>query len=214
MIVAVQWDHQIYTDIADQFQKTWRHPTTCPKVRAIYRVVADQGILERYNAYLHEMESRGDYASQGLAFGNQLRYWHGTDRECNIGDSGQTTFCGSTDCSLCRILTSSFEISCAKKKTGWGRFGLGIYTSSTSSKSNDYSANLGSSKWKAMLLAHVAAGNAVKYRYNSPYLTEPPMGYDSVIGEPSSSGNLNYDELVVYTDNAACPAYLVMYDDT
>lgn len=32
-----------------------------------------------------------------------------------------------------------------------------------------------------------------------------------VIGEPSSTGSLNYDELVVYTNDAVRPGYLVVY---
>jgi hypothetical protein len=32
-----------------------------------------------------------------------------------------------------------------------------------------------------------------------------------VIGKPSLGGSLNYDELVVYNNNAVRPGYLVMY---
>ena len=80
------------------------------------------------------METRSDFTSRGMTFGNQLRRWHGTDRGCDIGDGGKTAFCDSAQCSLCCILQSSFDVSLAKKKTGWGRFGCGIYTSSASSK--------------------------------------------------------------------------------
>jgi len=58
-------------------------------------------------------------------------------------------------------------------------------------------------------------------------LTEPPAGYDSVsvvsrrsfcgvlMGEQvlgEVGGRLNYDELVVYDNDAIRPSYLVMYD--
>ena len=85
------------------------------------------------------MEARGNFAARGLTAGNQLRRWHGTNRNCNIGDNGRTTICYSSRCSLCCIIKSSFDLTYSKKKTGWGRFGNGIYTSSTSSKFVGYS---------------------------------------------------------------------------
>ena len=40
----------------------------------------------------------------------------------------------------------------------------------------------------------------------------PPLGYDSVVGEVGEA--LNYDELVVYSESAAIPEYLIMYTIT
>ena len=108
------------------------------------------------------MEARGRFIASGLRLtsGNQQRRWHGTNRNCNIGDNGRTALCHSPQSSLCCIIKGSFDIAYSTKKTGWGRFGVGIYTSSTSSKfvrcpsvvavvlilvvcrSNDYNANL------------------------------------------------------------------------
>ena len=66
--------------------------------------------------------------------GNENRRWHGTRRKCNIGDKGVTGFCTDSKCSLCCIIKTSFDLKFFKGATGWGRFGAGIYTSSTSSK--------------------------------------------------------------------------------
>ena len=145
------------------------------------------------------VEARGCFTTLGLNPGNQRRRWHGTNRKCNIGDDGRTSFCSSSRCSLCRIIKTSFDVSLAKQKTGWGRFGSGIYTSSVSSKSatrssvvaiwalirgvsraNDYSENLVDSPWKAILLNLVVVGEAKVYKTDRPTLTEPPEGYDSV----------------------------------
>lgn len=60
------------------------------------------------------------------------------------------------------------------------RFGKGIYTSSTSSKSNDYCKTLGHSQWTAMLLNSVVVGNPYSMYDNSPEQFHPPPGYDSV----------------------------------
>ena len=98
------------------------------------------------------------------------------------------------------------------------------------SRSNDYIKTLVDSPWKAMLLSHVVAVNGAKLMVNATELTEPPAGYESVrpkfspffsesfvtvvqvIGEPSAASVLNYDELVVYTNDAVLPGYVVMYD--
>lgn len=49
-----------------------------------------------------------------------------------------------------------------------------------SPRSSDYSTNLTTSTRKALLLAHVTAGKAVKYTTDRPSLTQPPLGFDSV----------------------------------
>lgn len=80
-----------------------------------------------------------------------------------------------------------------------GRFGKGIYTSSTSSKSvvfqllpfqffsqtlltrsNDYSHNDCKSSLKAILLNKVIVGKGCKLLQDNTALTAPPAGYDSV----------------------------------
>jgi len=212
MLVCVPEDNETYKTVADQFEQSWRHPTCCPRLRAIYKIVGRQDMSDTYNAYRNAVDFRGRFTSRGLTSGNQLLRWHGTNRRCNVGDNGQTSLCYSSQCPLCSIIYDSFDITCSKRKTGWGRFGIGIYTSSTSSKSNDYSSNLVSSPWKALLLASVVAGNAKTFTKDQSALTRPPAGFDSVVGEPSTKGSLNYDELVVYTNDAIRPAYLVMYD--
>ena len=99
-----------------------------------------------------------------------------------------------------------------KSNTGFARFGQGLYFSSRSSKSHGYN---GKSEKVAgrrlMLLCHVAAGCTIKYTQDQTHLTEPPAGYDSVVGEPTAGGALNYDELIVYNEDACCPTYLVVY---
>lgn len=81
-----------------------------------------------------------------------------------------------------------------------------------------------------MLLNNVLAGSEYTTQFSEPHRTGPPPGYDSVgtflsrhrtfggltclheqvYGEPGR--DLNYDELVVYTEHAIRPAYLVMYE--
>jgi len=139
--------------VADQFKASWRHVgSSCPAVRRVYKIIMPAAKLASYEAYRFvprlnivetqltgdhyrtQVESRGNFVAQGRSAGNENRRWHGTRRVCNLGDKGCTQFCSSSSCSLCSIIRNSFDITLWGKKTGWGRFGKGIYTSSTSSK--------------------------------------------------------------------------------
>ena len=37
--------------VANQFRGSWRHPTTCPEVQAVYKIVTSKTVLDKYNAY-------------------------------------------------------------------------------------------------------------------------------------------------------------------
>jgi len=178
-------------------------------------------VSSRFTKSLHPsdgIEAVRDFASVNKPRGNENRRWHGTRRKCNIGDKGITTFCTDTKCSLCCIIKTSFDLKFFKGATGWGRFGAGIYTSSTSSKfvfvppnelplnacltlrfftfrSNDYSYNESVSNWKALLLNKVVVGKGMKLVLDDPTLTEPPPGYDSVsiFGYLSSGGDADQE---------------------
>jgi len=166
--------------------------------------------LDKYNAYRDSVEARGHFTAVNRPPGNENRRWHGTRRKCTLGDKGCTTFCSDAQCSLCCIVKTSYDLAQFGKKTSWGRFGAGIYTSSTSSKANDYSSTDSYSPWNAVLLNKVVVGKGYKILNDSPSMTAPPAGYDSVLAEVG--GSLNYDELVVYTNDAVRPSYLVMYE--
>ncbi|PPQ92599.1 hypothetical protein CVT25_007291 [Psilocybe cyanescens] len=212
MILEVPAGHVTFKSVADQFKASWRHVgTVSPPVRRVYKILAPPTSLASYNAYRAAVESRGQFASSGRSEGNENRRWHGTRRVCNLGDKGHTQFCSASNCSLCCIIRTSYDISLWGKKTGWGRFGKGIYTSSTSSKSNDYSHNDCKSSLKAILLNKVVVGKGCKLLQDNTSLTAPPVGYDSVLAE--KGGSLNYDELVVYSNDAIRPSFLVMYDE-
>ncbi|KAJ7300731.1 hypothetical protein DFH08DRAFT_795489 [Mycena albidolilacea] len=210
-ILEIPAGHVTFKNVADQFKASWRHTgKPCPPVRRVYKIVATQAMQASYKAYQTTVENAGHFVASGRSSGNENRRWHGTRRECTIGDKGHTQFCASTTCPLCCIIKSSFDISLWGTKTGWGRFGKGIYTSSTSSKSNDYSHNDCSSSFKAILLNKVIVGKGCKLTQDSTSLTAPPAGYDSVLAE--RGGSLNYDELVVYTNDAIRPSFLVIYE--
>lgn len=79
-------------------------------------------LLPAHNYNRAAVEARGNFVSAGRSAGNEHRRWHGTRRECRLGDKGHAKFCASTTCSLCCIVKTSFDLSLFGKKTGWGRY--------------------------------------------------------------------------------------------
>lgn len=71
----------------------------------------------------------------------------------------------------------------------------------------------GGKTFKAMFVCKVAAGKSFKTKKGDTteftHLGIPPREHDSVVGEPGV--DLNYDELVVYKNEAALPCYLMVY---
>ena len=137
-----------------QFQGAWLHNDKCPEVRAIYKVVSARENDVRYHRYLSvsithrrlptlidgcgysdRVETQRNFALEGEHRGNECSRWHGTTRKCKVGDKGTIRFCPDTSCSLCCIMKTSFDLKFFGKKTNFGRFGVGIYTTATSSKS-------------------------------------------------------------------------------
>ncbi|KAI0790013.1 hypothetical protein C8Q75DRAFT_136034 [Abortiporus biennis] len=212
MIIEIPEDHVTFKSVEAQFKTSWRHlDKVCPSVKHIYKIIGEQASLDKYDAYRDAVEARGQFVKDGRAAGNENRRWHGTTRECRLGDKGHVHFCLSTSCSLCCIMKTSYDLGLWGKKTGWGRFGAGIYTSSTSSKANDYSQNIDShTSLKAILLNKVVVGKGCKMTVDNTTLTSPPSGFDSVLAEKGS--RLNHDELVVYSNDAIRPSYLVLYE--
>ncbi|RXW20685.1 hypothetical protein EST38_g5154 [Candolleomyces aberdarensis] len=79
-------------------------------------------------------------------------------------------------------------------------------------EADDYTANPdNASNLRVVLASRVIVGKAYRRQKNATSLTEPPCGHHSVIGEPGI--DLNYEETVVYDNDAIRPAYLVVYGD-
>lgn len=199
--------HYMFRTVSDLFRANWTHPTAVPTLQYIFVIVSTEEYDRMYRAYREGVDSVGKFQAQGLKEGNEQYRWHGTSRECKVGDPGHPNLCTSASCSLCSIIRYSFDID--RFGPRWGRFGKGIYTSGTSSKSNDYQKNLQPSQWSALLLNNVVVGRGYQLYDNSDKLIQPPPGYDSVLGVPGRA--LNYDETVVYRNDAIRPAYLVLY---
>ena len=150
-----------------------------------------------YDNYRDQIEKKHNFFSQGKSAGNENRRWHGTRRECTIGNPENKTavFCTSALCSTCSIFRTSFNLIQFGKHTNFGRFGSAIYTSATSSKSNDYIREAIAGSYRSFILAKVVLGHAKILTSDDSSLKSAPKGYDSVLGQPGHS--LNYDEAYV-----------------
>lgn len=102
----------------------------------------------------------------------------------------------------------------------------------TAQRSDNYSTNVNiKTTLKAILLNKVVVGKVCKMTCDNGQLTAPPVGYNSVgfsfftlvsilhsltsachIQVLAEGGSFDRDELVVYTNDAIRPSYLVMYD--
>ncbi|EIM84805.1 ADP-ribosylation [Stereum hirsutum FP-91666 SS1] len=206
-LVEIPAGHDAYESIERQFWGNWLHHSQKPEVIKIWKIFGKKVYVDRYMAYKDKV-----IKSSGYPDGNAKRRWHGTTRTCRLGDtSSHSQICNDLRCSLCSIIETSFDVVKSGKKTDWGRFGSGIYTSSTSSKADSYVHELGGSRYSTMLLNAVILGRSKELTENSPDLKQPPAGYQSVTGVPGH--DLNYDECIVYDNDAIRPMYLVVYQD-
>ncbi|KIO24522.1 hypothetical protein M407DRAFT_76921, partial [Tulasnella calospora MUT 4182] len=144
----------------------------------------------------------------------EKRVFHGTRRACLLGNNPlKPVLCFSGDCALCIILRESLKAERAGSapERNWLRFGAGIYTTSVSSKADDYCKNPdgSGSSLRALVVCNVVLGNSFYITQTNEKLKGPPTGYDSVFGEVGD--DLNYDEQVVYRNDAILPTFLIVY---
>jgi len=205
-----------YGDLAYQFTSKWTH-SSAPTIVSICKINCATWIVDKYQKYQNLIiQKRPDLTHKGHGSGgagNEQRRFHGTSKmKCSLGLNGNINTCNDTDCGICGIINTGFKLSKAQSNVAFGRFGAGIYMTSTSSKSHGY--NAGTSQglgygYRAMFVCRVIVGKGKKLLQDEPTLTSAPDNCDSVLGEVG--GSLNYDEVVVYNEDAVLPGYLIIY---
>lgn len=222
--------HPRHAAVRELFTSRWCKPPHesggTPRVQAIYHIQTPPPVFERFRSYASQLS-----AAAGIAANCVEELFHGTSQlpQCTFGVRAGATPCDSDACAICSICRSSLKLrhcgTPAARSGGWLRFGRGLYFSSCSGKSNDYSE--GSEKvlrgkggrnwrWRCMLLCKVAVGRAFETDAATDLDEEQfsadglrVLGYDSVLG--AAGADLNYPETVVYTEAAALPRELVVY---
>ncbi|KAF8134894.1 ADP-ribosylation [Boletus edulis] len=210
-LVRLDRDNPSFAEVEQLFIKGWRHRKKArPDIQYILRVLWPEPALEPYLDYRDRVQ---DILRAKDKRGNEKLLFHGTNRACLLGESsGSVLLCDLKECYLCSIVRSSFDVNKCGAKNSFKRFGHGIYTSSCSSKSDDYVCNLSeNASLRVMILCRVVVGRPYKRYRNAPDILAPPSGYDSIAGE--IGWDLNYEETVTYDNDTVRPAYLIVYGD-
>ncbi|KAN0093142.1 hypothetical protein V8E55_003926 [Tylopilus felleus] len=208
-LVRVDRKNSRFAEVEQLFVKGWRHRKKArPEIQYIFKILWPEPALEPYLNYRDRVQSVLKVKEKR---GSEKLLFHGTNRACLLGESSTSVLlCGLKECSLCSILRSSFDVSKCGSKNSFKRFGHGIYTTSCSSKADDYICNLSeSASLRVMILSRVVVGRAYKRYWNAPDIVAPPPGFDSIAGE--IGWDLNYEETVTYDNDTVRPAYLIVY---
>ncbi|KIL84062.1 hypothetical protein FAVG1_12759 [Fusarium avenaceum] len=190
-----------YQEHKNKFYNSWWHPNKTADVKSIF--LASKANIDK--AY------RGKCFNTYLNGGQYKRLYHGAQRTCRIGESGNSLqLCHDDKCSMCGILRTSFKLKFAHKK---GMFGPGIYSTPCSSKADIYAKNHHvSSRLHAMLICHVVASKPDRKYASDHSITQPGAGYNCVEGVTITDGGaLMYPEYIVYREDAIIPVGLVIY---
>ncbi|KAJ4474296.1 hypothetical protein J3R30DRAFT_655231 [Lentinula aciculospora] len=214
-ILPLDSSDPMYIQVERLFSKNWRHgQKPKPIVRAVFKILSPDESLELYAIYKSQIQAC-NLLSRFKKGANEQLCFHGTQRSCALGDDNSQVFlCNSAECPICCIIRGSFDVSKCGSAHSFKRFGAGIYTTSCSSKADDYyspgrSRQQHPGDLRVLLLNRVVVGKPHNRRHNAPHMNQPPSGHHSVVGLPGV--DLNYEETVVYCNDAIRPAYLVVY---
>lgn len=117
-IINIPPNHPKYQDVENQFRSKWLH-TNAPfrPVKRIYLIAQTAQSKATYNTYRLQVENMGCFRAQNRTAGNENRRFHGTRRDCLLGDPGKTRLCASQTCALCGIIRNSFDLGFYKSRT-------------------------------------------------------------------------------------------------
>ncbi|KLO15231.1 ADP-ribosylation [Schizopora paradoxa] len=201
-----------YKKVKSLLKSGWKHSEKRkPQLRRLFRIVNNDAHYKPFAAYQKRIQTALHSDSKGATSATECLLFHGTTRACLVGeDDAISGICNLPRCSLCRIIENSFDVKFCGSQHKFKRFGKAIYTTSCTSKADDYASNAHpSATTRVLLLSRVVLGKQFTTKLNSSHLLEPPEGYHSVRGVPGV--HLNYEEAVVYNNDAIRPAYLVVY---
>ncbi|KAG9009378.1 hypothetical protein FRB90_008373 [Tulasnella sp. 427] len=191
-----RYDKEEFGRVLRLFRKGWKHShKAVPDVHRIFVVDLPDHLERPYLVYRSRLER-----NRGESGVNEKLVFHGTPRHCLLGDEDRfMQLCKKSICSLCGILRQSFSISRA-----------GTAPDRSFLRADDYTNDHTNSSNRALVVAKAALGKAKALRRNAETLRSTPDGYDSVFGEIGI--DLNYDEQVLFHNDAIRPAYVIIYE--
>ncbi|KAH8112675.1 ADP-ribosylation [Phellopilus nigrolimitatus] len=203
-----------YLQVKILLKSGWNHKKKRkPRLIRVFKIMRPSRSYATYFTYQQKIHIQSLLLTNGSqSNADESLLFHGTSRACLLGEEdNQDTICSSSRCSLCKIIQSSFDVKRCGSNHKFSRFGRAIYTTACSSKADDYcKPTHPDAKKRFLLLNRVLVGREFRTKENSTHLLQAPSGYHSVTGEPG--GHLNYEETVVYNNDAIRPAYLVIYE--
>ena len=192
---------EAYTHADSLLQNTW-FKKDLYELSGIMEVreIDNPRLTARYEAY------KGQISSEEVPNGNELLMFHGCAPEAMDVDNPDS------------IVQTGFLKKYWKTSAGdWQRFGPGFYFGPQASKAHEYPLPQMQKlppgfHTRKMLLCKVARGKIHKTATNIDTLQgHAPEGFDSVHGDAQKTGDLNYDEIVVYKEEAVLPFAVVEY---
>ena len=194
-----------YRDLSKKFQRDWaKEKGPCPSIVTIVRIVNPM-VAERFESYRNHF----------VFYRGTEKHYHGTTLCCDLANYAE--LCDDPKCGACGIIKKGFDPRKINRQA-WQRFGNGFYFAPNSSKAYDYAAGnkfgatVKRTSYNAIILCEIAPGRKYGIRCHSPDLPKPPSGYDSFHGKSKGilrTGELNYDELVIFDHEAICPRYII-----
>ena len=195
-IQLLHFGYDKFTAVSVKFSSEWKKGA-CPSVKFIFEIT-NVTLKKNFVAYRSSRQQK-----------DVEQHFHGTTLACNITTTRDICIKGA--CGICGISSEGLNPDCIRKdKDDFQRFGSGFYLAPNSSKCHDYTDCTPETRGdRAMLLCDVCPGRKYEIERNSPKLTRPPRGFDSVYGQVGAK--LNYPELVVYDRRAVMPRYIIVY---
>ena len=187
---------EAWTHASSLLHNTWTKKEHYSFIRLVeVQEIQNPDLQSRYADYKASMR-------EGVVDGNELMLFHGCAHDA-IESIARTGF------------LKTFQTSAAG---AWQRYGPGFYFAMHASKSHEYPVSEmhaipPGKHFRTMVLCKVARGTVLATQENMDGLGgAAPEGYDSIHGVATAGGPLNYDELVVYAEEAILPYAVVTYE--
>jgi len=191
--LQVVTDQEVLDSLTNQVTSKWQG--TAPIIKTVYNITKEE-LVKPHLEYALKVGNVPCHG-HGQNPGNMQRRFHCTTLGCS-GWTGKP--CGSTSCPLCNIISNGFMCKYAHT----GRFGPGLYSSSTPSKAYGYGDK------RYMFVTSVVCGlpedTAVEHSNNTTALDKSQ--YHSRVIRDTGYGR---DECIVYDDAAMIPRYLIEF---
>ncbi|KAG6422681.1 hypothetical protein SASPL_113059 [Salvia splendens] len=186
------------------FKSSWlKMENPICKIERILKVHNTHRTIQRFEGYRDSIKLRAKRSARCAADGNELLRFHAATITCTLGARGSSSLCGSVPaCCICAIIRHGFRCN----KT------IGVCTTASSGRADDYLGGGGGGPRRAMLVCRVIAGR-VKPRFenDAPADAEGSAAgsYDSLAG--SNAAYPNMEELYVFSSRAILPCFVVIY---